>query len=148
MRALTTQYRQGNIHNINTAKNEINKLISAAKPKLILVNSLVTYANTHPVMARTQEQRLDKVARSIEGVLRNIEMKRFQTVIVNFLLFKPVGDDHDYTATRERRYKHSDGSLWAQICGAYQTTIRVNEGDITRLYHLYKRIHTCGWKRF
>ena len=30
---LTHQYRQGNILNINTGKNEINKLISAAKPK-------------------------------------------------------------------------------------------------------------------
>ena len=33
---LTHQYRQGNILNINTAKNEINKLISAANPNLVL----------------------------------------------------------------------------------------------------------------
>ena len=74
-------------------------------------------------------------------------MKRFKTVIVNFLLFKPVGDDHDSKATGERRYKHSDGSLWAQLGGAYQITIRVNEGDMTRLYDLVKRLHTCGGKR-
>ena len=37
--ALTNLHRQGNIHNINTTNNEIHKLISAAKPKLILVDS-------------------------------------------------------------------------------------------------------------
>ena len=75
-------------------------------------------------------------------------MKRFKTVIVNFLLFKPVGDNHDFKATGERRYKHSDGSLWAQIGGAYQITIRVNEGDMTRLYDLLKEFIRAGEKDF
>ena len=102
------------------------------------------YAITHPVVARAQEQQLDKISRSIERVLKNIEMKRFETVIVNFLLFKPVGDDHDFKATGERRYKHSDGSLWAQIGGDYQITIRVNESDMSRLYDLFKKIIRWG----
>ena len=76
--ALTNQYRQGNIHNINTAKNEINKPISAANPKSILLNSLIKCANTHPVVMRNQEQRLDKVSRSIERALRNIENEKIQ----------------------------------------------------------------------
>ena len=37
--ALSNQYRQGNIININTAKNEINKLTSAANPKLVFSNT-------------------------------------------------------------------------------------------------------------
>ena len=109
--ALTNQYRQGNIHNINTANNEFNKLISAVNPKLILYNSWnKRYANTHPVVLRTQEKRFDKVSRSIERVLRSIEMNRFKIVSSNLLLLKPVGDDYDFTATWKRRYKHSDGS--------------------------------------
>ena len=111
---LTHQYRQGNILNINTAKNEINKLISAAEPTEVFYNTLEKYAITHPLASRRQEQRHDKISRSIERVLKDIEIKRFKSVIVNFLLFKPVGDDHDFKATGERRYKHSDGSLWAQ----------------------------------
>jgi len=145
---LTNKYRQGNILNINTAKNEINKLISAAEPKLVFWNTLEKYAITHPVVARTQEKQLDKISRSIERVLKNIEMKRFKTVIVNFLLFKPVGDDHDFKATGERRYKHPDGSLWAQIGGDYQITIRVNESDMTRLYDLFKEFIRSGERDF
>ena len=144
---LTHQYRQGNILNIKTAKNEINKLISAAKPKDVFYNTLKKYAITHPLVSKRQEQRHDKISRSIERVLKNIEMKRFKTVIVNFLLFKPVGDDHDFKATGERRYKHPDGSLWAQIGGDYQITIRVNESDMTRLYDFFKKKHTLGGGR-
>ena len=75
-------------------------------------------------------------------------MKRFKTVIVNFLLFKPVGDDHDFKATGERRYKHPDGSLWAQIGGDYQITIRVNENDMTMLYRLFKQFIRSGRRDF
>ena len=57
---LTHKYRQGNILNINTAKNEINKLISAANPKLVFSNTLKKYAITHPVIARNQENNLTK----------------------------------------------------------------------------------------
>ena len=145
---LTHQYRQGNILNINTAKNEINKLISAAKPKEVFYNTLKKYAITHPLVSRRQAIRLNKVTRSIERVLQNIEMKRLKTVIVNFLLFKPVSDDHDFKATGERRYKHSDGSLWAQIGGVYQITIRVNESDMTRLYDLFKEFIRSGERDF
>ncbi|MFN9908647.1 MAG: hypothetical protein ACK56F_21395, partial [bacterium] len=87
-------------------------------------------------------------SRSIERVLKNIEMKIFKTVIVNFLLFKPVGDDHDFKATGERRYKHPDGSLWAQIGGDYQITIRVNESNLTRLYDLFKEFIRSGERDF
>ena len=144
---LTHQYRQGNILNINTAKNEINKVISAAKPKDVFWKTLEKYAITHPAIARTQEKQLDKISRSIERVLKNIEMKRFKTAIVNFLLFKPVGDDHDFKATGERRYKHPDGSLWAQIGRDYQITIRVNENDMTMLYRLFKQFISAGRER-
>ena len=78
----------------------------------------------------------------------NIEMNRFEAVIVNFLLVKPVGDDCDFKATGERRYKHSDGSLWAQIGGVYQITIRVNEGDVTRLYTLLNEFIHAGERDF
>ena len=75
-------------------------------------------------------------------------MKIFKSVIVNFLLFKPVGDDHDFKARGERRYKHSDGSFWAQIGGVYQITIRVNEGDMTRLYNFLKQLIRAGERDF
>ena len=100
MSALSDIYRQGKILNINTAKNDINKLISAAKPKAVLTDSSIKSIKTHPVVLRTHEKRLDKVSRSIERVLRNKEMNRFKTVIVNFLLFKPVGDDYDFCKPR------------------------------------------------
>ena len=51
---LTHQYRQGNILNINTAKNEINKLISAAKPKEVFYNTL------RNMLSRTHSCREDK----------------------------------------------------------------------------------------
>ena len=70
-------------------------------------------------------------------------MRRLKTVIVDFLLFKPVGDDHDFEAGK-RRYKHSDGSLWAQSGGVYHNTFRVNEGDITRLYNSLKEFVRAG----
>ena len=145
---LTHQYRQGNILNINTAKNEINKLISTTKPKEVFYNTLKKYAITHPLVSRNQAIRLNKVTRSIERVLQNIEMKRLKTVIVNFLLFKPVSDDHDFKATGERRYKHSDGSLWAQIGSVYQITISVNESDIQTLYTLLNDFVTAEMDQF
>ena len=64
--ALTNQYRQGNIININTAKNEINKLISASNPKLLLYNSLIKYANTPPIALKRQERRLGKLSKTFE----------------------------------------------------------------------------------
>ena len=81
-------------------------------------------------------------------MLRNTEIKRFETVIVNSLLLKPVGDDHDFKATGERRYKHSDGSLWAPLGCAYQVTICVNEGGMTRLYDLLRQIIHTGERDF
>ena len=45
---LTHKYRQGNILNINTAKNEINKLISAANPKLVFSNTCLLYTSPSP----------------------------------------------------------------------------------------------------
>ena len=106
------------------------------------------YAITHPLVSRRQAIRLNKVTRSIERVLHNIKMKRLKTVIVNFLLFKPVSDDHDFKATGERRYKHSDGSLWAQIGSVYQITISVNESDIQTLYTLLNDFVTAGTDEF
>ena len=81
-------------------------------------------------------------------MLRNIEIKIFTIVIVTFLLFNPVGDDYDSKATRERRYKQSDGSLWAQIGGVYQITIRVNESDIETLYVLLNDFVIAGMDQF
>ena len=76
MSALSNQYRQGNIININTAKNEINKLISASNPKLVLYNSLIKYANTPPVVLKRQEQRLGKVSKLLRKKIREIKRKQ------------------------------------------------------------------------
>ena len=70
--ALSNQYRQGNIININTAKNEINKLISASNPKLILFNSLIKYANTPPIALKRQDQRLGKLSKTFENRYENL----------------------------------------------------------------------------
>ena len=73
--ALSNQYRQGNIININTAKNEINKLISASNPKFVLYNSLIKYANTPPIVLKRQEQRLGKLSKTFEKQIREFEIK-------------------------------------------------------------------------
>ena len=70
--ALSNQYRQGNIININTAKNEINKLISASNPKLVLYNSLIKYANTPPIALNRQDQRLGKLSKAFEKRYENL----------------------------------------------------------------------------
>jgi hypothetical protein len=74
--ALSNQYRQGNIININTAKNEINKLISASNPKLVLYNSLIKYANTPPIVLKRQEQRLGKLSKTFEQKCMSLEQKQ------------------------------------------------------------------------
>ena len=75
MSALSNQYRQGNIININTAKNEINKLISASIPKLVLYNSLIKYANTPLIALKRQDQRLGKLSETFEKRYENLEKK-------------------------------------------------------------------------
>ena len=87
--ALSNQYRQGNIININTAKNEINKLISASNPKLVLFNSLIKYANTPPILLKRQEPRLGKLSKAFEKGIRQIKIKtnKLKYYLVSCLLF-------------------------------------------------------------
>jgi hypothetical protein len=44
--ALLTLYQTGNIHNMNTVKNDINRLISVQKPETFLSKKLTNYINT------------------------------------------------------------------------------------------------------
>ena len=76
MSALTQVYKQGNIHSVNTAKNEITKLISAAKPTMVLVNTLTKYANKQPAKMRNQDMRLGRLSTGIEEALDKLKKKK------------------------------------------------------------------------
>ena len=128
--ALLTLYQTGNIHNMNTVKNDITRLISVQKPETFLTNKLTNYINQEPVAVRIRKKRIEKLTN--------------KTAIVNFLLFKPVSDDYDFKASKERRYKRSDGSLWAQIGGIHQITIPVKEWDIPKTIQVIKQICNCS----
>ena len=58
--ALLTLYETGNIHNVNTAKNDINRLISVQKPEIFISNKLKTYINQKPVAFRNRKKTLLK----------------------------------------------------------------------------------------
>ena len=54
--ALLTLYQTGNIHNMNTVKNDINRLISVQKPETFLSKKLTNYINTEPVAVRIKKR--------------------------------------------------------------------------------------------
>ena len=54
--ALLTLYQTGNIHNINTVKNDINRLISVQQPETFLSKKLATYINKEPVTVRNRKK--------------------------------------------------------------------------------------------
>ena len=56
--ALLTLYQTGNIHNMNTVKNDINRLISLQKPEPFLSKKLTNYINTEPVAVRNKKSDL------------------------------------------------------------------------------------------
>ena len=55
--ALLTLYQTGNIHNMNTVKNDINRLTSVQKPETFLAKKLTNYINQEPVAVRTKKKR-------------------------------------------------------------------------------------------
>jgi len=58
--ALLTLYQTGNIHNMNTVKNDINRLISVQKPETFLAKKLTNYINQEPVAVRIKKNKLLK----------------------------------------------------------------------------------------
>jgi hypothetical protein len=70
-------------------KTEINKLISASNPKLVLYNSLIKYANTPPIVLKRQEQRLGKLSKTFEQKMRELRIKtnKLKYYLVSCLLF-------------------------------------------------------------
>jgi hypothetical protein len=58
--ALLTLYQTGNIHNMNTVKNDINRLISVQKPETFLSKKLTNYINQEPVAVRIKKNKLLK----------------------------------------------------------------------------------------
>ena len=56
--ALLTLYETGNIHNINTVKNDINRLISVQKTETFLSTKLTNYINKEPVAVRIRKRKL------------------------------------------------------------------------------------------
>ena len=56
--ALLTLYETGNIHNMNTVKNDIDRLISIQKPETFLSKRLTTYINKEPVAVRNRKSDL------------------------------------------------------------------------------------------
>ena len=53
--ALLTLYETGNIHNMNTVKNDINRLISVQKTETFLSKRLTTYINKDSVAVRNRK---------------------------------------------------------------------------------------------
>ena len=77
--ALTQLYKQGNIHNVNTAKNDIHKLISAAKPNMVSVNGLTKYVNKKPTKMRKPDMRLGRLTTYIETAFDKFKKKKETT---------------------------------------------------------------------
>ena len=112
--ALSNQYRQGNFININTAKNEINKLISASNPKLVLYNSLIKYAITPPIVLKRQEQRLGKLSKAFEKGIRQIKIKtnKLKYYLVSCLLFTNQPKYDINGNLKKPDYKDTDGKKY------------------------------------
>ena len=85
--ALLQLYRQGNIHNLNTAKNEINKLISTTNPNTVMVNTLLKYANKQPVAMRNQDMRLGRLSKGIKKAFKHLKKKELKYYYVSCLIF-------------------------------------------------------------